>query len=515
MNDQQPNVEVEAASREEVRQGLGMVSAADAEALAKEKAYLRELDGKPLLSRLGGYFSLSGPGWLQSALTLGGGSAGSSLFAGALLGYSLLWLQPVAMIAGIIMMAALAHQTLSTELRPFQAVNKFAGSFFGWGWALASLMASIIWSLPQFNLAGSVIGMIMTGGEGEPGGLAVAVGRFFSNKEAPIDQAAAGYNILAAPIIAALTLYITWNYSKGRRGIRWFENMLKLLVAGIVICFAIVAFKTKTDWGNVAAGFLSFKIPDDAKGFDVLISAFATAIGINMTFLFPYTLLARGWGREHRGLVKFDLGVGMLVPFVIATGFVIISASNVLHQPYQQELAKIESNASLTAAHQADDIKKGDVQHLTATTMAKTLEPFLGKRLGPLVFGLGIIGMTISTIVMLMLVSGFICTEICNAEPNGTAHKVGILLPVLGVLGPILWGDLAFYLVVPTSVICFFFLPIAYVAFFIMMNKKDYLKEDAPQGASRLRWNLAMGTSIAIVATTAGYEIFMTLKGLF
>ena len=75
----------------DLRHGLPMVAKWNPEALAREKALLAELDAKPLGQRLRGYLGKSGPGWLQSALTLGAGSATSSLFAGALLGYSLLW----------------------------------------------------------------------------------------------------------------------------------------------------------------------------------------------------------------------------------------------------------------------------------------------------------------------------------------------------------------------------------------------------------------------------------------
>ena len=84
MNDQPASTEPTQPGSED-RRGLPMASKTDPEALAKEKAYLAALEDKPLLARVGGYFSLSGPGWLQSAMTLGGGSSGSSLFAGALL----------------------------------------------------------------------------------------------------------------------------------------------------------------------------------------------------------------------------------------------------------------------------------------------------------------------------------------------------------------------------------------------------------------------------------------------
>lgn len=507
---------------------LPMFSRFDPEALEQEKAYLRELEAKPLFRRMGGYFKMSGPGWLQSALTLGGGSAGSSLFAGALMGYSLLWVQPFAMLLGVIMMSALAYQTLSTRKRPFHAVNQYAHPVLGWGWALASLIASIVWSFPQFNLAGSVVGDIFTSGRESFPGFVTGLGRMFSSHETDAQAAEAGYAILSAPVLVLITLYVTWNYSKGSRGVRMFENLLKIMVAGIVICFAIVAFKTGIDWGRLAKGFTGFHIPREMDKLGVLIAMSATAVGINMTFLFPYTLMARGWGKEHRGLAKFDLGVGMLVPFVLATTFVIVSSANVLHPELAKEMkaaeakkAAIQADASLSAeqreaklAEIEAQLEKAKGSRRNAIYMAKTLEPFLGPRFSHFVFGLGIIGMTVSSIVMLMLVSGFIMTEVTNGEPYGAAYKIGVLMPALGFLGPILWGKLAFWLVVPTSVICFFFLPIAYITFFVMMNSKSYLGKDRPEGGNRLIWNIGMALAIIVVSIGGVYMIYKKLEPL-
>ena len=39
-----------------------------------------------------------------------------------------------------------------------------------------------------------------------------------------------------------------------------------------------------------------------------------------MTFLMPYALLDKGWNSKFRGFALFDLGTGLLIPFVIATG---------------------------------------------------------------------------------------------------------------------------------------------------------------------------------------------------
>ena len=68
------------------------------------------------------YLKYSGPGWLQSAITLGGGSLSGALFLGILGGTSLLWLQLVAIIMGVIMLSAISYITLSTGKKPFQCI---------------------------------------------------------------------------------------------------------------------------------------------------------------------------------------------------------------------------------------------------------------------------------------------------------------------------------------------------------------------------------------------------------
>ena len=47
---------------------------------------------------------------------------------------------------------------------------------------------------------------------------------------------------------------------------------------------------------------------------NIIIGAFGSAVGINMTFLLPYTLLKRGWSKQHRELSRFDLVLGSLCP---------------------------------------------------------------------------------------------------------------------------------------------------------------------------------------------------------
>ena len=130
----------------------------DLPSLEQEKVYLREVEARPgLLRKWRGYWSLSGPGWLQSAVTLGAGSAGSSIYAGAVFGYSLLWVQPVAMFLGVVVFAAIGHQLLVTQERPYDVFRKRLHPAVALFWGFNVLLASIIWQFPQYALGTAVL----------------------------------------------------------------------------------------------------------------------------------------------------------------------------------------------------------------------------------------------------------------------------------------------------------------------------------------------------------------------
>ena len=96
----------------------------DPATLARERAALAELSGRPFGARVRGYLGLLGPGYLQSAMTLGGGTVSAALFAGAIFGYQLLWVAPLGMAMGLCMLGAVSWQTLSTGRRPWPDEEK-------------------------------------------------------------------------------------------------------------------------------------------------------------------------------------------------------------------------------------------------------------------------------------------------------------------------------------------------------------------------------------------------------
>ena len=202
---------------------------------------IENAQAKGRVATLGAYLKLSGPGWLQSAITLGGGSLGASLYLGVLAGFSLLWLQPVAMIIGIIMLSAISYVTLSTGERPFQAIKSHVNPVLGWGWILATLMANCVWALPQFNLAyGGITQNLML------------------DTFKDMDPYQAKVYIVSA--IAVLCIIIVFLYDSGGWGLKMFNILLKLMVAVIVISFVgVVAYMSNEgvlDWGAIGNGFI-------------------------------------------------------------------------------------------------------------------------------------------------------------------------------------------------------------------------------------------------------------------
>lgn len=483
-----------AAAPERGTQAMPMYKAGDPELIRREVAELRALQTKSAWERTKWYFSKSGPGWMQSAMTLGGGSAMASLFSGAFLGYKLLWVQPVAMLIGIVMLSALAYQTLSTGTRPFHAMKKFVSPGVAWAWAICTIVATMIWHFAQYSLAA---------------GMSLDLMQVFGGFELPAGSLGqTAVLLLIAAVILCLACRIVWNYGKGGRGIKIFENIVKAIVWFIIFAFAAVVFVCSfsgsgIDWGAVGRGFLPFSfdggfhmnIPQSTTGISIFIASLSAAVGINMTFLFGYSFLAKGWTKEYSGLAKFDLLTGMLIPYTIATSLMIIAAG--------------------TTIHSAEFVASGvtNISPIAASSMleAAGLPPVVSR----LVFGLGIIGMCLNAIILHMLVCGFAVCEIAGIEPAGWKYKLATLLPVPGVLGAVLWSRIGTWIAIPTSAVALIMLPVAYIGFLLLNNSHKYLGDDMPRGRRRFWWNTGMVAAIGVTLVSVVYYLITVVPTYF
>jgi Mn2+/Fe2+ NRAMP family transporter len=435
--------------------GLPMIAARDLEDLKAEKDYLRGVDARrPIFRRWGGYWRLTGPGWMQSAITLGAGTAGSTILAAAAYGYRLLWVPPVAMALGVAVFAAIGRQTLIAGRRPYEAFRSEIHPLLAVLWGITVLVSSIVFQFPQYALGTEVLRDI----------LAVA------GIDAP-------KGLIAALFLAGSTA-ICWSYGRGsRRAIRGFERILKYILLFMVAAFALVVVKTGIDGRALVKGLFGFSIPGSKEGIALVLGQLGAAVGVNMTFLYPYAMLSRRWGREHLGLKGFDLGVSMFLPFVLATGFVTIACANTLYA------RGIQVRGAVDAAH--------------------ALAPVVGATLGRVVFSLGILSMCFTTMVLEMLIAGFVLSEMLGFALHGRAYKAATMTANIGVLGA--FSALPFWVPVAASSLNLVMLPIAYLAFFILHNKKSYLGGNVVRGLKGAVWNALL--ALAILVVTAGAAV--------
>jgi len=514
------------------------------------------------------FIRLSGPGWLQSGITLGGGSLSSSLYLGVLVGFSFMWLQPLAMILGIIMLSAIAYVTLSTGQRPLRAINQHVNPVLGWGWLIASMMANLVWSLPQFALGTAALRQNI-------------VPRLLGPEVMPEIPS----KMIAGAIFLAICLTFTMTYGAGGKGTKIFEILIKSIVSMIVLCFLGVVVKLSLEgkivWGEILGGLIPDlslfvrptdyivphieKVTESFRPFwtnmivgqqrDVMISAAATAVGINMTFLLPYSMLRKGWDKYFRGLAIFDLSTGLFIPFILATGCVVIASSSQFHgEPAKGFVSEVEGGeitgepaknligpykgllkdrlkfqlgkeefAKLTpeqvqekseALPWADKRMAAMLVKRDAFNLADTLTPLTGPVIAQYVFGLGVMGMAMSAATMLMTINGLCFCELLGRPPRGWTQKIGSIMVSIGALGPFFWKDAAPYLAIPTSVFAMVLLPIAYFAFFLLMNQKSFLGENMPIGAKRILWNVLMALAAGAASFGSVWSLWSKLQWL-
>lgn len=442
---------------------------------------LAELGTKPILQRVPVYVRLSGPGWLQGAMTLGGGSAITSLTIGSVYGYELLWVQPLSMVIGCIMLFALSHQTLSTGRKPFEAMREHVHPSIAWLWAITALASSIIWGFSHYPLSAGMLEEI------------IAVSTGFSLQ----DSGGIGREMFLfalALLVWGLCAYTAWNYGAGGRAVKLFETAIKLLSSMIILAFLWVVIVASSngqiDWGAVMAGYIPSALPSDAKGVTTIMAALGTAVGINMTFVYGYTLLDRGWGREHRELARYDIVLGLVIPYVLVTSLISIAAAGAFY---------------------GSDM---DIQGKLAPAQAGTMfaDAGMGAITGRLVFAVGILGMAVGSLVMHMLCCGAAAGAMFNLEPHSKAYRLALLLPTPAVLGVFLWSSMGAYVVLPTSAICGFLLPIAYLGWLFLNNNKTFLGADRPTGRPRVLSNVAMVLCITTVLASVVYTTAIALN---
>lgn len=457
-------------------QGLPMTPKWDPEKLQQDIQQLEELQSKPLIPKTMGYIKRCGPGLLQSAMTLGAGSAAASVAAGAAFGYKLLWVQPLAMFFGVCMLAALSNVVLTKQERPYKAFGRETSKILVFLWALGTIMASIIWHFPQYALCSGAIRDLYEFTTNTP---LIADGT-----KTPlwyIVGLATGITVLC------INIFTVWSYGSSAKGVKLYERFLQCTIALVIISFGIVVCCNfaKLNWLEVFRGFTGYYAKDvlcpdgsfDPNSLTMVLGMLGAAVGINMTFLYPYSQLAKGWGPAHKTLAKWDLGMTMFIPFTLVTSLIIL--------------------AMTVGGVTVEPDKVSTMQPLTAS---KALVDILGPT-GRVIFDLGLFGMTCGAVSTHMVVCGFTICEMFGLEYTKWRFRLFALVPAIGMLGVLV--NLPFWLPIMASAVCLTMLPIAYLLFVIMNNKRSYIGDAVGKGWKRWLFNaiLIIALGFTVVAT--------------
>ena len=486
-------------------QGLPMTPKWDPEKLQQDVQQLEELQSKPLIPKTMGYIKRCGPGLLQSAMTLGAGSAAASVAAGAAFGYKLLWVQPLAMFFGVCMLAALSNVVLTKQESPYKAFGRETSKILVFLWALGTIMASIIWHFPQYALCSGAIRDLYEFSTNTQ--LAPVL---YENGKTVLDSAGKEVHnytplwyvvgLATGITVLCINIFTVWSYGSSAKGVKLYERFLQCTIALVIISFGIVVCCnfTKLNWLEVFRGFTGYYAKDvlcpngsfDPNSLTMVLGMLGAAVGINMTFLYPYSQLAKGWGPAHKTLAKWDLGMTMFLPFTLVTSLIILAMTvgGVTVEP-----DKVSAMKPLVAS--------------------KALVDILGPT-GRVIFDLGLFGMTCGAISTHMVVCGFTVCEMFGLEYTKWRFRLFSLVPAVGMLGVLI--DLPFWLPVMASAVCLTMLPIAYLLFVIMNNKRRYIGDAVGKGWKRWVFNailiIALGFTVVASCIKINNDVVKKIK---
>ena len=429
--------------------------------LGAEVAELARLRRQPPARRLAGYLRLGGPGFMNAALTLGAGTLTATMLAGATFGYRLMWLTWVSMGLGVFMMMAAARFACRGGFAVVDMQNRYHGWIVGSGLTalVGTVFVAVAFNFGQYSLGTHLLES-----------LTPFFGFAFPRQ-------------INWVLYLGLTSWLILSYGRrAGRGARLVEGVMKAGVAIMLVCFGVCLVVVGVNWREALQGLFIPWLPPGGPGLDLFIASSAVAVGVMDWVLLNYAGLTRGWGRHHESLARFDIAVGLFIPFVVVNLMV----------------------ASVFAATLFEQGQRPE----TAPELAAALVPLLGETWAPVLFYVGFLAVPLTTTVGMSLAAAMALHTALGWKPDTSTWRwrASALLPQVGFLA--VWYPNPIQLIIVIGAFLSLTNNVVGWSFFLLLNDRRVL------GADRSRsyfWNLGILLQITLLNAVAILYIFNRL----
>ena len=256
----------------------------------------------PGVRGIGQSFRQLGPTWIAGAIAAGPATMATLLTAGAVYGYSLLWVVVLSAALGAVGQYLAARLGLFTGEGIVQTVDRHLGS--RWGWLL-------------------VLDVVLAAGLAQ-----LIIMRTVAEVSATI-AASAGVIVLSDPRLWGVLWAVILAVGLAGGGYRVAEFGAKLLVTGVVIAFILTAFVVPIDPTAALRG-LRPAIPPELGAALVSAAVLGGAVHITLLTMQSYTMQSRGWDRSDLSLARVDIGTSMVIAFGSYSLAIFVVAASVL-----------------------------------------------------------------------------------------------------------------------------------------------------------------------------------------
>jgi hypothetical protein len=521
----------------------------------KEATILEKANAQGGIKKVLIFSKISGPGiWLTLA-ALSAGSLIGSLGLGQWLGTEALWVQASAMLLGIFSLWAVSQISLNTQQSLFSLMKNEWNPSLAWWFAGSALVTNFAWCMPQFRFGAEITGSILF---------------------PPLDNK--GGKIGVAFVLLCLSIFLSFWYERSGLHSKLFQWILRLILFSLIACLGVSVCMlipgSGLSFSSIFSGFLPDlnNLSNTSPRFEALLSqtgefrsfweenlvsrqkeliliTFSSTLGVNLLFSLPLLLLGRGWRRDHNQFAKFNLFLGLFIPFVLCSSCLTI-LSAVAHQKMIHSLnEEVSVNTKYSESETIRNLLKeriifeiGEEQfqslppfqqdekieslskpnyilaHLVSQSDTKKWIHYLsdsGKEPVKYLLGIVVLLISFSTIVILMVLNGHLICEILGKPHKGAPFQTGSLLLAVSTIGPFVWSDQDAWVADPSYFLSLAIIPYILLSFLLMLNSKELLGRQYPQGVKGFSLNLGVCLSFLLLGSCSFYLVWNHTWGNF